>query len=40
MKMIPYSKINNQKELKLLKDLIFTDYNSERRNIDFDTNTN
>lgn len=39
MKMIPYSKINNQKELKLLKDLIFTDYNSERRNIDFDTNT-
>jgi len=40
LKMIPYSKIRNQKQLKLLKDLKFTDYNYEKRDIDFNTNTN
>lgn len=40
LKMIPYSKISNQKQLKLLKDLRFTNYNSENRDIDFETNTN
>jgi hypothetical protein len=40
VKMIPYSKIGNQKQLKLLKDLKFLDYKSEKRDIDFDTNIN
>ncbi len=39
-KIIPYSKISNQKQLKLLKDIKFTDSNSEKRDIDFDINTN
>jgi hypothetical protein len=40
MKMIPYSKICNQKQLRILKDINYTDYNSAKRDIDFDTNSN
>jgi len=35
-----YEKIDNVKQLKILKDVKFKDYNSENRDIDFATNTN
>lgn len=37
---ILFEKVDNVKQLKLLKDVKFNDYKKDNRNIDFDTNSN
>jgi hypothetical protein len=37
---ILFEKADNVKQLKLLKDVKFSDYKNDKRNIDFDTNSN
>ena len=40
IKYIHYERIDNVKQLKLLRDVKFNDYTSSKRDVDFDTNSN
>jgi hypothetical protein len=40
IKYVHYERIDNVKQLKILKDVKFNDYKSDKRDVDFDTNSN
>jgi hypothetical protein len=40
LKYILFEKVDNVKQLKLLKDVKHTEFKNNKRNIDFDTNSN